>query len=77
MSAPDQDLWSAVLAFEDTTNRIERLAHVARCLGDSGYVEERTRLLFDAIADALDELRGASVQHQDTFAALSGKYRMQ
>lgn len=72
---PGSDIWSAVLRFEELTNRIIRIERLTRLLATSQCIGESDADAIEGLADLLDSCRAEAVAYQDEFATLSGSYK--
>jgi len=72
---PANDIWGAVLRFEEVTNRLERIERVARMMACAHGISDLQSGAIEGLADLVDACREETVKCQDEFAALSGTYR--
>lgn len=72
---PASDIWGAVLAFEQVTNRLIRIERMVRLMATAQVLSEQDCDAFEGMADMIEACGAETVKYQDEFAALSGSYR--
>ncbi|ARU15622.1 hypothetical protein [Croceicoccus marinus] len=71
---PASDIFGAVLAFENVTNRLVRIERMVRLMAASQVLSEQDGDAFEGMADLIESCSAETVKYQDEFSALSRSY---